>query len=113
MRRSWFPFCLLLAASAVLGRLIAFDYRFFFRLEAIPNHDMYQGASFFATSMHSTALSGDIAWWNPIEHNGYAQYYQAFLSPLAPTPHHIAFIVWAQVIWTLSRLGVRIPEYYQ
>ena len=113
MRRSWFPFCLLLAALAVLGRLIAFDYRFFFRLQAVPNHDMYQGSAFFATSMHSLATSGDIAWWSPIARNGNAQYFQAFLSPLAPTPHHLAFIVWAQAIRVLSRLGVHLPEYYQ
>ena len=52
----------------------------------VPNHDMSQGFAFFATSAQSLRLTGEIAWWNPIALSGYAQYYQSFLSPLAPTP---------------------------
>src|SRR5690349_4711285 len=106
-------FCIGAAALMVLLRLISFDYRFFFNLQSVPDHDMYQGASFFTTSMHSMRLSGDIAWWNPIADNGYAQYYQSFFSPLAPTSHHIVFIAWAQIIRVLSLLNIYIPEYVQ
>jgi hypothetical protein len=106
-------FCLFIAVMMVGMRLIIFDYDTFFKFHYIPNHDMYQGASFFATSMHSMRLSGDIAWWNPASFNGYAQYYQSFLSPLAPTTGHIVFIVWAQGIRLLGSVGVAIPEYVQ
>lgn len=106
-------FCILIAALMVLLRLVSFDYHAFFKTETIPNHDMYQGASFFTTSMHSMRLSGDIAWWNPTSQNGYAQYYQSFLSPLAPTSHHIVFILWAQCVRLLSFGGIAVPEYFQ
>ena len=102
-----------LALLIVVLRLVLFDYATFFTLEYIPNHDMYQGASLFATSMHSIRLSGDIAWWNPVSVNGYAQYYQSLLSPLAPTLGHIVFIVSAQIVLALSFLGVSVPEYFQ
>lgn len=105
-------FCAWLAVALVAARLLFFD-NIFFAPQAIPNHDMSQGLGFFATSMHSVRLGGEIAWWNPVRHNGYAQYFQSFLSPLAPTPHHIVFIVWAQLIRGLSWFGVAIPEYYQ
>jgi len=110
---SRFVFCLGAAALMVLLRLLIFDYAVFFKLEAVPNHDMYGGASFFATSMHSLRLSGEIAWWNPITHNGYAQYYQSFFSPLAPTSHHVVFIFWALLIRALSGFGIHIAEYRQ
>jgi hypothetical protein len=105
-------FCAWLALGLVGARLLFFD-NVFFAPQAIPNHDMSQGLGFFATSMHSVRLSGEIAWWNPVGYNGYAQYFQAFLSPLAPTPHHVVFITWAQAIRALAWLGVAIPEYYQ
>ena len=106
-------FCLSAAALVVLLQLACYNCDAFFRLRAVPSHDLYQGASFFATSMHSVRLSGDIAWWNPISNNGYAQYYQSFLSPLVPTSGNIVFIVWCQGIRALSALGVTVPEYYQ
>src|SRR5882762_1606197 len=104
-------FCTCLAAGMVALRILCFDH-VYFQCEAVPNHDMSQGAAFFTTSMHSMRLTGDIAWWNPISQNGYAQYFQSFLSPLAPTSHHITFIVWAQAIRALSILGIQIPEYF-
>jgi hypothetical protein len=94
-------------------RLAFFDYGMFFKTRYIPNHDMYQGASLFATSMDSIRLEGDLAWWNPISQNGYAQYYQTFLSPLAPTSNHIVFIVWSQLIQLLNLAGIALPEYIQ
>jgi hypothetical protein len=106
-------FCLAAAFLMVILRLISFDYRFFFNTQSVPNHDMYQGAAFFVTSVHSMRLNGDIVWWNPISDNGYAQYYQSFFSPLAPTSHHIVFIIWAQIIRLFSFLNIGIPEYFQ
>ncbi len=107
-------FCLSVALLMVAARLFFFDYDQYFRLKNIPSDDMYQGASFFATSMHSMRISGDIAWWNPIDYNnGYAQYYQSFFAPLAPTTGHIVFIVWAQFIYLLKLLNISIPEYHQ
>jgi hypothetical protein len=93
-------------------RILIFDYRYF-NLEVIPNHDMHQGLAFFCTNMHSVRLTGELAWWDPVRLNGYAQYYQSFFAPLAPTPHHISFIAWAQFIRVLSWVGVAIPEYPQ
>lgn len=106
-------YCVFLASLLVALRLALFDYPTFFGLRSIPNHDMSQGASFFATNMHAMRQSGDIAWWNPATRNGYAQYYQAFFSPLAPTNGCLTHIVWAQVVRALGALGVVIPEYYQ
>src|SRR5262245_10549996 len=60
------------------------------RHDSRPRH--VPGRRIFATNMHSVAISGSLAWWNPIAKNGYAQYFLAFLSPVAPTPHNIAFI---------------------
>src|SRR5205807_2022499 len=105
-------FCLAVALAMVLARVVIFDARFFTG-ERLPNHDMSEGLPFFATNMHSMRQSGEIAWWNPLSNNGYAQYYQSFLSPLAPTPHHVVFIAWAQFIRALGLLGLSIPEYYQ
>jgi hypothetical protein len=120
-RRSWgraivssrITYCVFLAGLLVALRLALFDYSTFFRLRSIPNHDMSQGASFFATNMHAMRQGGDIAWWNPATRNGYAQYYQAFFSPLAPTNGCLTHIVWAQVVRALGVVGVVIPEYYQ
>ena len=106
-------FCVVTASLMVILRLGFFDYRNFFTYKYLPNHDMCQNASMFATSMHSMRLHGDLAWWNPISNNGYAQYFQAFLSPLAPTNGNIVFIVWAQFAWALGRIGIEIPEYLQ
>ncbi len=106
-------FWVVLAALMVASRLILFDYGQYFTLKSFPNHDMMQGAPFFTTSMHSVRLTGDIAWWNPSSSNGYAQYYQSFLGPFAPTPGHIVFIVWAQAIRVLGWVGIAIPEYFQ
>lgn len=113
MNRSRLLYCLLLAGAMLLGRLLFFDYRAFFQYESVPSHDMYQGANFFAMNMHSIRIGGDIVWWNPIANNGYAQYYQSFLSPLAPTPGHITTIIWTQIISALHAAGYVIPEYLQ
>jgi hypothetical protein len=102
-----------LAGLFVTLRLVLFDHGAFFSLRQPPNHDMYQGAAFFATSMHSMRVSGDLAWWNPARDNGYAQYYQALLSPLAPTWGHVVFIAWAQAVGLLARMGGAVPEYLQ
>src|SRR3954471_10820795 len=63
--------------------------------------------------MHSLRLTGELAFWSPPTLNGYAQYYQAFLSPLAPTPHHVVFVLWAQAMRGLNAVGVVLPEYRQ
>jgi hypothetical protein len=97
----------------VSARLLIFDYATFFRLHYVPNHDMYQGAPFFMTSMHSLRMQGDIVWWNPVSFNGYAQYYQSFLGPLAPTPGHVTFMLWAEGVRGLNALGIAVPEYFQ
>lgn len=76
-------FCVAVAFLMVALRLVSFDYRFFFTLYSIPNHDMSDDAGFFATNMHAMRLYGNIVWWNPMFGNGYAQYFQLFLSPLA------------------------------
>lgn len=110
--RSDFSFAVLLSAALVGLRVLLFDFHFI-KGHMVPNHDMSQAASFFATNMHSLRLSGDIAWWNPATANGYAQYFQSFLSPLAPTPNHIVFILWAEAIKLLSLVHVAIPEYSQ
>lgn len=106
-------FCAGAALLMVVLRLMIFDYPVFFSTVYVPNHDMYQGAPFFVTSMHSVRLTGEIAWWNSFSNNGYAQYYQSFFSPLAPTSHHIVFILWAQAIRLLSVLKIQVPEYFQ
>jgi hypothetical protein len=111
--RSRVAFCAGSALLMVALRLLIFDYPVFFRLQFVPNHDIYQGAPFFVTSMHSVSLSGEIAWWNAASINGYAQYYQSFFSPLAPTSHHLVFILWAQAIRILSLMKTRVPEYFQ
>jgi len=111
--RSRVLFCAVLSVFMVGMRLGIFDYETFFQFHYFPGHDMYQGASFLTTSMHAMRLGGDIAWWNPASFNGYAQYYQSFFSPLAPTSGHIVFIIWAQGIRLLSGVGIAIPEYVQ
>ncbi len=105
-------FYLLLALGMVALRVLIYDHRFF-TLEDLPNHDMSQGAAFFATNVHSLRLHGEPAWWSPATPNGFAQYYQSFLSPLAPTTHHLSFILWGQGIRLLACLGVAVPEYPQ
>lgn len=104
-------FCALAAACLVGVRLLLFE-SCLFRGTCIPNHDMSQGLAFFATNVQSLRLSGEIAWWNPISSTGYAQYYQSFLSPLAPTPHHITFIGWSYVVRLLSWLHLPVPSEY-
>lgn len=110
---SKFIFYSALAFLMVFFRLFFFDYPEFFKINYVPNHDMSQGASFLATSMYSMRLTGDIAWWNPITNNGYAQYFQTFLSPLAPTANHIIFILCAQLVGFLGWFHIGLPEYYQ
>jgi hypothetical protein len=110
--RSTFAFCFLAAAAGVATRLALGDAQYF-RLLHIPSHDLSEGLAFFATSMHSMRLFGDIAWWFPGSATGYAQYYQGFLSPLAPSYGHLAFIAWAECIALLGLAGIAIPEYLQ
>ncbi|MBS1953127.1 MAG: hypothetical protein JST89_03020 [Cyanobacteria bacterium SZAS-4] len=105
-------FAILLSAVLVGLRVLLFDFHFI-KLHMVPNHDMSQAASFFATNMHSLRLTGELAFWNPATANGYAQYFQSFLSPLAPTPNHIVFILWAEAIKLLSLVHVNVPEYSQ
>lgn len=110
--RSDVAFAIILSVALVGLRVLLFDFHFV-KAHMVPNHDMSQAASFFATNMHSIRLSGDLAWWNPATANGYAQYFQSFLSPLAPTPNHIVFILWAEAVKLLSFVRVAIPEYAQ
>src|SRR5262245_41130194 len=111
--RSPAAYCLALALLIVAGRLAFFDYAYYFELKYIPNHDMGNGVPFFATNLHSLRTSSEIAWWNPVAYDGhgYAQYYQAFLSPIAPTPHHVVFIVWSKLVQALDAAHIVIPEY--
>ncbi|NJL94859.1 MAG: hypothetical protein HC915_14650 [Anaerolineae bacterium] len=111
--RSRAGFALILALVLLGLRLVSFDHAFFVQLRYVPNHDIYQGASFFATNMHAMRLSGDLAWWNPAEGVGYAQYPQALLSPLAPTQGHLVFMLWAQGVWLADQLGWQFAEYQQ
>ncbi|HLW66260.1 MAG TPA: YfhO family protein [Gemmataceae bacterium] len=115
LRNSEILFCTLLATFLVLTRVVAFDGRMFFGLRYIPNHDMVAGLPFFATNVHAYRTTGDIAWWNPVSNHGlgYAQYYQSFLSPVAPTSSQVLFVLWMQGIKVLSWVGITIPEYYQ
>src|SRR5262249_42387818 len=115
LRHSELLFCALLAAFLVLTRIVAFDGRTFLNLHAVPNHDMLAGAPFFTTNVHAYRTTGDIAWWNPVSNRGlgYAQYYQSFLSPVAPTSSHILLVVWMQAIKVLSWFGITFPEYQQ
>lgn len=107
-------FLLGLSAGVLLVRLLIFDFTEYFERHSIPNHDMYQGTGLFCPNMHSMRVSGDLAWWNPAgEEGGYAQYYNAFLSPLAPTNGHLVTIVWAQLVRVLACLGIALPEYLQ
>ncbi len=110
--RSEIAFAILLSIALVGLRVLLFDFHFL-KAHMVPNHDMSQAASFFATNMHSLRLTGELAWWNPATANGYAQYFQSFLSPLAPTPNHIAFIFWAEAIKVMGLFNIAIPEYGQ
>ncbi len=101
------------ALAMLVLRLMLFDAANLFSTSFVPSHDVYKGTSHFTISMHSMRLNGDIAWWNPISSNGYAQYFQLFVSPLAPTANHIVYIVWAQMIRILSFVGISLPEYLQ
>ena len=105
-------YCALLAVAGVLARIVLVDDNFF-RLVQIPSHDMSEGLAFFATSMHSLRLEGDLAWWNPTSHTGYAQYFQALVAPLAPSWGHIVFIAWSHLVVILASIGIVIPEYMQ
>jgi hypothetical protein len=109
---STLAFCALLAAASVVARILLVDHNFF-RLVQIPSHDLSEGLAFFTTSMHSLRLEGDLAWWNPSSHTGYAQYFQAFASPLAPSWGHIVFIAWSHLVVVLASIGIVIPEYVQ
>ncbi len=106
-------FHMTIGASLILIRMYLWDYNNIFQLQSWPQHDMNQGLAFFTTNMHCLRLTGDLAWWNPVANLGYPQYQQMFLSPMAPTPSHIVFILWSQLICVLSYMHQAIPEYYQ
>ena len=104
-------FCVGLAFALVVVRYAVYDSTYFW-LVTVPNHDMSQGFAFFASSMHSMRETGEPAWWSPLA-GGSAQYYQSFLSPLAPTTHHLVFLVWSQLIRLAATFGITIGEYRQ
>ena len=113
--RSNLVFCLGLAAAMLATRIIAFDAGVIFNLQFLPNHDMAGGIPFFATNVHAIRTTGEIAWWNPVAYSGhgYPQYFQSFLSPLAPTSGHIVLIAWMQAVRALAAVGITAPEYVQ
>jgi hypothetical protein len=113
--RSNLVFCLGLAAAMLATRIIAFDAGVIFNLQFLPNHDMAGGIPFFATNVHAVRTTGEIAWWNPVAYSGhgYPQYFQSFLSPLAPTSGHIVLIAWMQAVRALAAVGITVPEYVQ
>lgn len=114
----WNPFrkisaqILLTAVCMVFLRIALFDYQIL-TLEVPPNHDMFEGNAWFSTNMHALRESGDLAWWMPERNNGYAQYYQSFLSPAGPTPGYLPFVIWAGCMKTLNVFGIAVPEYLQ
>lgn len=105
-----FASCLIAATCALAIRIALFDWQII-GAQIIPNHDMLQGAGFFAVNLHSIRLSGEIAWWKANALNGYAHYYQAFLSPLAPTPSHLAFYAAISVMSLLDLFHLKVSEY--
>ncbi len=115
LARSNLVFCLGLAVAMLATRIVAFDAGVVFNFQFLPNHDMAGALPFFATNVHACRTTGDIAWWNPVAYSGhgYPQYFQSFLSPLAPTSGHIVLIVWMQCVRALSAVGVVVPEYVQ
>ena len=103
-------YCMLGATIAVILRIALFDWKIL-TVFSYPNHDMSQGAAFFVTNLHSLRLSHEIAWWKSNEINGYAQYFQSFLGPLAPTPSHLSFYVAALAMAVLDFINIRLSEY--
>ena len=102
--------CVVGSTIALALRIALFDWSILAAMH-FPNHDLSQGAGFFAINLHSIRVEGDIAWWKSNAFNGYAHYYQTFLSPLAPTPSHISFLLVAAAMWTLDRLHFVVSEY--
>lgn len=80
----------------------------------LPRHDGLHGITAFATSMHSIRLTGEIAWWNPVDvtSGGWAQYFSGFLSPIAPTYGSFLFIGMVLFVKIMTLFSVTIPEYY-
>lgn len=109
--RATTTFSVLTALWVVCLRLWLFESGYFAGAY-IPNHDMTQGLAFFGTSVHNLRLAGEIVWWNPIASEGYAQYYQSFLAPLAPTQGNIVFVIWSQAVRLCALLGVPTPSEY-
>ncbi len=111
----WREIAVALSIGAVLCaiRLAMFDYPVFFGFRGIPNHDSLSAAAAFNSSLHALRIEGDIAWWLPGPDGGYAQYYNFFLSPLAPTAGSPEFIAWSSLIWLASMVGIVVPEYAQ
>src|SRR4029079_12837088 len=102
--------CLINATIALALRIVLFDWQILAVMN-YPNHDLVQGGGFLAINLHSVRLSGDLAWWKSNSFNGYAHYYQTFLSPIAPTPSHISFFATACLMMVLDFLHVRLSEY--
>ena len=103
-------YCFIAAAIAVSLRIALYDWEIL-ALFRFPNHDIPQGAGLFAANLHSLRLTGELAWWKSNGLNGYAHYYQAFFSPLPPTPSHIVFIAAAQLVLALDFIGIKFSEY--
>ena len=61
--------------------------------------------------MHALVIENDFAWWLPTPGDGYAQYFNQFLSPLVPTAGSPLFLLWATAIKLLSLVGLRIPMF--
>ena len=80
----------------------------------MPRHDGLHEITAFATSMHSIRLTGEIAWWNPVDitSGGWAQYFSGFLSPIAPTYGSVLFIGMVVFEKIMTLFSVVIPEYY-
>lgn len=105
-------FIITLAAFFILFKFVVNDH-LYFSLKTVPGHDMTTGAGLFATNMHSLRLTGEPAYWSPAAPNGFAQYYQSFLSPNAPVPSSPVFILWTWLNSPINRIGIVIPEFYQ
>ncbi|WP_270937868.1 hypothetical protein [Falsiroseomonas oryzae] len=105
---------LVLATGVCLLRIALFDGPVILAGRGLPNHDILSGIAVFGSAMHALREEGDIAWWLPgLEAGGDALYFNAFLSPISPTPGHPPFLVWGVLVRILAALGLVFPEYRQ
>lgn len=103
---------LLIGLAVCAIRIGIFDFHHFI-LAGLPSHDSLSAAGMFESSVHSVRIDGDIAWWLPSSQGGYPQYYNMFLSPLAPTAGNITFLAWLTIIRILGWVHITVPEYFQ